>query len=167
MLDRQGRALLGRGVLRESSVEVLSSVFFRRESRLLFESLNEVALRRKRQELRDVQARVIRMLEHVLGGLDLLDADEVADRNARFLLEKLREIRVVQTQIFRKVRNEDTFLKMTVDIFDRADDVLTEDVVQTKGAHPRAVVLDALLLDLIELCRRCRGIALLDVDIRK
>ncbi len=167
MLYRQSCTLFGLNVLRESSVEVLLSVFFRSKPRLLLKGLDKVALRRERQELRDVQARVVRMLEHVLGGFDLLNADEITYGYARFFLEKLREVRVIQAQVFREVRDEDAFLKMTVDIFDRADDMLTENVVQTERSHPGAVVLDALLLDLVELRRGCRSIALLDIDVRK
>ena len=59
MLYRQSCTLFGLNVLRESSVEVLLSVFFRSKPRLLLKGPNKVALRRERQELRDVQTRVI------------------------------------------------------------------------------------------------------------
>ena len=59
MLYRQSCTLFGLNVLRESSVEVLLSVFFRSKPRLLLKGLDKVALRRERQELRDVQTRVI------------------------------------------------------------------------------------------------------------
>lgn len=59
MLYRQSCTLFGLNVLRESSVKVLLSVFFRSKPRLLLKGLDKVALRRERQELRDVQTRVI------------------------------------------------------------------------------------------------------------
>ena len=59
MIYRQSCTLFGLNVLRESSVKVLLSVFFRSKPCLLLKGLDKVALRRERQELRDVQTRVI------------------------------------------------------------------------------------------------------------
>ena len=95
MLYRQSCTLFGLNVLRESSVKVLLSVFFRSKPRLLLKGLDKVALCGEGQELRDAQAGIVRVLEHVLGGVDLLQTDKVADGNSGLFLKELREIGII------------------------------------------------------------------------
>lgn len=97
VFDWKVSTLFGLGILWKSFVEVVFTIFFRCESGLLLECLDEMTLGREGEELRDVQAGIVRVLQHVLGGIDLLQADEVTDRNAGLLLKQFGEICVVKS----------------------------------------------------------------------
>ena len=66
-----------------------------------------------------------------------------------------------------QIRYQDTLLQMAVNILDSQNHVLTENVIHSKCAHSGAVVLDALLLDGVELKCGSGRITFLDVNIRK